>query len=718
MSVTTKPSRRQRSRQMPTYLVSLQEQLLQSVDLVLSEPTTHIKLPVTYQRLYKSVEFLCRDRHQSQLSNTLFDKIQERTSQLLAQYQSHASDNEPLASFVILYDIIDSKLKALQKIYLFLDRTYLLHHPTKKPIIDFGMLNLYGEMVQGGQWDLLLERFISSLNDLRSNPNSELSSTLVDFWKRFYKVSKWSDIDTTILQSTQNFYRDAHNKIIDAHPSETVFDVFYDAVVREQQFWTTCELDEKVITSLKHATVSEMIFQNFQDDAPKFVLPLFQKKMYTSLVRLFQFIQNSNTKERPVLMNAVTTQWGCYIVEYVSHLITTHTDDVIEALIRSKKNLNIIVEKFLNGNVDMEYKLREFFQTALTLTHAEHVNKRLHKYIDNFFRNIEGDHDENLKVLHDIILIFKSTSNKESFMNTEYRRDLAKRLLHQTTKDITLELELLTLIEQEINPEIVHSLKSMFDDLKESKQLKENFHTISTVDFTPQILKHDKWPQNDSRVVFPDELQTLLDEFKDFYISTNDKYQKRVLKWVPNLGTMNITAHFPLGDQELQVSTSQGIVLVLFNDHDSLSFDEIKKMTKMETRSIAAALYSLTQGKYKVLTKDTVTGRYSMNATFTDKKKKRIIKIKPIQVKMKNGEVLEEEDIDTSETPLADPWAVEAFIVRLMKSETSFDHKSLIERVQSEMVTTQQVIKSCIDSLLDKEYISRVDASDLYVYIP
>lgn len=55
----------------------------------------------------------------------------------------------------------------------------------------------------------------------------------------------------------------------------------------------------------------------------------------------------------------------------------------------------------------------------------------------------------------------------------------------------------------------------------------------------------------------------------DFYTK---KYSGRRLQWYNSLGSCVLRAYFPKGTKELSVSLFQAVVLCLFNDAPSLSF--------------------------------------------------------------------------------------------------------------------------------------------------
>jgi cullin-4 len=67
-------------------------------------------------------------------------------------------------------------------------------------------------------------------------------------------------------------------------------------------------------------------------------------------------------------------------------------------------------------------------------------------------------------------------------------------------------------------------------------------------------------------------MQQQLDDFAAWYGHT---YSGRVLSWRHQHSTVTLTARFPAGNKEVDVSLFQAMVLLQFNDTKSLSFEEI-----------------------------------------------------------------------------------------------------------------------------------------------
>lgn len=84
--------------------------------------------------------------------------------------------------------------------------------------------------------------------------------------------------------------------------------------------------------------------------------------------------------------------------------------------------------------------------------------------------------------------------------------------------------------------------------------------------------------------------------FKEFYSKHYSSY--RQLAWQHSMSTALLRGCFPKGAKELSVSLLQGLVLLLFNDADELSYEAIKEQLGVkDDKELSRTLLSLSAGK-------------------------------------------------------------------------------------------------------------------------
>ncbi|KAL0005220.1 hypothetical protein SO802_012781 [Lithocarpus litseifolius] len=188
-------------------------------------------------------------------------------------------------------------------------------------------------------------------------------------------------------------------------------------------------------------------------------------------------------------------------------------------------------------------------------------------------------------------------------------------------------------------------------------------------------------------VRLPHELNVYQDIFKEFYLS---KYSGRRLMWQNSLGHCVLKAEFPKGKKELAVSLFQTVVLMLFNDAERLSFQDIKDSTGIEDKELRRTLQSLACGKVRVLQK------------------------------MPKGRDVEDDDSfvfnDVFTAPL---YRIKVNAIQM--KETVEENTSTTERVfqdrqyQLKFPTKPADLKKRIESLIDREYLER-DKNNPQIY--
>uniref|UniRef100_A0A3Q3QXU7 Cullin family profile domain-containing protein n=1 Tax=Monopterus albus TaxID=43700 RepID=A0A3Q3QXU7_MONAL len=223
-----------------------------------------------------------------------------------------------------------------------------------------------------------------------------------------------------------------------------------------------------------------------------------------------------------------------------------------------------------------------------------------------------------------------------------YKKDLAKRLLVGKSASVDAEKSMLSKLKHECGAAFTSKLEGMFKDMELSKdimiqfkQYMQNQSEPSNIELTVNILTMGYWPSyTPMEVHLPTEMVKLQEVFKLFYLG---KHSGRKLQWQPTLGHAVLKAEFKEGKKELQVSLFQTLVLLMFNEEEEFSMEEIRTATGIEEGELRRTLQSLACGKARVLNKnprgkDVEDGdRFSFNNDFRHK----LFRIKINQIQMK-----------------------------------------------------------------------------------
>uniref|UniRef100_A0A8C1N120 Cullin 4A n=1 Tax=Cyprinus carpio TaxID=7962 RepID=A0A8C1N120_CYPCA len=223
-----------------------------------------------------------------------------------------------------------------------------------------------------------------------------------------------------------------------------------------------------------------------------------------------------------------------------------------------------------------------------------------------------------------------------------YKKDLAKRLLVGKSASVDAEKSMLSKLKHECGAAFTSKLEGMFKDMELSKdimiqfkQYMQNQSDPSNIELTVNILTMGYWPSyTPMDVHLPAEMVKLQEVFKIFYLG---KHSGRKLQWQPTLGHAVLKTEFKEGKKELQVSLFQTLVLLMFNESDEYSVEEIRTATGIEDGELKRTLQSLACGKARVLNKmprgkDVEDAdRFHFNSDFTHK----LFRIKINQIQMK-----------------------------------------------------------------------------------
>lgn len=260
----------------------------------------------------------------------------------------------------------------------------------------------------------------------------------------------------------------------------------------------------------------------------------------------------------------------------------------------------------------------------------------------------------------------------------------------------------------------------MFKDMELSKDIMMNFkqnsrlvEKIGSLDLSVSVLTDGYWPDyRNIPIHIPEILSNVQNIFKEYYLSN---HSGRKLTWLSSLCHCVIKADFPKvpinnliyqGKKELSMSLFQSVILLLFNDHDSLTTSELFKLTNLESLELKRTLQSLSCSKTRILLKEPRVPQvedsdvFSLNPNFSNPHYR--IKVNSIQIKE-----TPQEQIDTTEKVFQDRvYVIDAAIVRIMKTRQTLSHELLISELcnQLKFKTMVTYILLNLDCKLEETY--------------
>ncbi|XP_022848611.1 cullin-4-like [Olea europaea var. sylvestris] len=664
------------------------------------------------ERLYQAVNDLCLHK----MGGSLYQRIEkECEAHISAVLQSLVGQSEDLVVFLSLVekcwqDFCDQMLM-IRGIALYLDRTYVKQTPNVRSLWDMGLqlfcehLSLASEVEHKTVFGLL--KMIESERLGESVDRSLLNHLL----KMFTALGIYTEsFEKPFLKRTTEFYAAEGVKYMQ---QSDVPDYLKHVEIRLQEEHERCLIYVDPSTrKLLVATVETQLLERYISAIlDKGFTTLMDGKRIDDLQRMYLLFSRVNALES--LKQALSLY-----IRGTGHGIVMDEEkekDMVSSLLEFKANLDRIWEESFFKNEAFGNTIKDAFEHLINLRQNRPA-ELIAKFVDEKLRaGNKGTSEEELEgTLDKVLVLFRFIQGKDVF-EAFYKKDLAKRLLLGKSASIDAEKSMITKLKTECGSQFTNKLEGMFKDIELSKEINESFKQSSQartklpsgIEMSVHVLTTGYWPTYPPMDVrLPHELNMYQDIFKEFYLS---KYSGRRLMWQNSLGQCVLKSEFPKGKKELAVSLFQAVVLMLFNDAQKLSFQDIKESTGIEDKELRRTLQSLACGKFRVLQKIPKGRDVEDNDSFefNDQFTAPLYRIKVNAIQMKETV---EENTSTTERVFQDrQYQVDAAIVRIMKTRKVLSHTLLITELfqQLKFPIKPTDLKKRIESLIDREYMER-----------
>uniref|UniRef100_A0A8C7UUD2 Cullin 4B n=1 Tax=Oncorhynchus mykiss TaxID=8022 RepID=A0A8C7UUD2_ONCMY len=636
------------------------------------------------EELYQAVENLCSHKISARLYKQLRVVCEDHIKAQIDKFREYPFLTLFLKKIDNCWQDHCRQMIMIRSIFLFLDRTYVLQNSMLPSIWDMGLelfrfyiisdMKVQSKTIYGIL--LLIERERSGETIDRSLLRS-LLSMLSDL--QIYQDS----FEQRFLEETNRLYAAEGQRLMqEREVPEYLHHV--NKRLEEEADRVITYLDQSTQKPLIATVEKQLLGEHLTSTLQKGLNHLLDENRIQDLCLLYQLFSRVRGGVLVLLQH-----WIEYIKAFGSTIVINPEKDktMVQELLDFKDKVDHIIDICFIKNEKFVNAMKEAFETF--------INKRpnkpaelIAKHVDSKLRagNKEATDEELEKMLDKIMIIFRFIYGKDVF-EAFYKKDLAKRLLVGKSASVDAEKSMLSKLKHECGAAFTSKLEGMFKDMELSKdimvQFKQCQNIPGNIELTVNILTMGYWPTYiPMEVHLPAEMVRLQEIFKTFYLG---KHSGRKLQWQSTLGHCVLKAEFKEGKKELQVSLFQTLVLLMFNEGEEFTLEEIKLATGIEDGELRRTLQSLACGKARVIhkvpkSKDVEDGdKFSCNDDF----KHKLFRIKINQIQMK--ETVEEQASTTERVYQDRQYQIDAAIVRIMKMRKTLSHNLLVSEVYNQL---------------------------------
>ncbi|RLN45617.1 hypothetical protein BBJ29_001808 [Phytophthora kernoviae] len=719
-----------------------------SLRTAIYEIFSHNASLLSFEELYRNSYNLVLHKHGDLLYNGVVGVITEHLRQV-AQQVAAVSDELLLVALNDQWVDHQIVMTMVRDILMYMDRTYVAQK-RKLPVYDSGLYIFRDVIVRHDSVrDRLRARLLQSIERERHGEliDRDLVKSvlrmLVDLGVHSNTVYE-NDFEKFFLETTLDFYR---------AEAQAMLDVATCAEYLEKAEQRLNEEGARVLhylnPSTEHKLKTIVETQLIKNQAKALVdmehsgcVALFRDGKTQALRRmysLFRRVPSTLPKISDCVLQYIKTQ-GDELVKTQSNAETAlDAAQFVEKLLALREKFVGFLSDCFFDDPQLHKSIKQGFE-AFVNTSTVCAGYLAH-YLDELLRSKNRFEEELDTRVTQVIALFRYLQDKDVFEEF-YKVLLAKRLLNSRGTSDEAEKLVISKLKAECGYQFTSKLEGMFKDMSISKDLMELYRkssvdtstsginvdtSVAPMPLSAHVLTSGFWPTEMAPMcALPVELVQMSEMFEVFYYA---RHNGRKLAWMANMGTVDMRATFSPGIEEgkrrheLNVSTYQAVILMLFNQHPEWRFKDLMERTRIGVKDLKRHLISLCTPKYKILIKSSKGKRIDEEAdvfTVNDGYKSKLHRVRIPLVSQKETSLLPAVTSSGSGNP-ADALPptvaedrkhlVEAAIVRIMKTRKQMQHNQLIAEVTRQMsgrfTPSPQLIKLRIESLIEREYLQR-----------
>ncbi|XP_017484362.1 PREDICTED: cullin-3-like [Rhagoletis zephyria] len=721
---------------------------------------------LSFEELYRNAYTMVLHKYGERLYNGLRDVVKEHLIGKVRKDVLDSLNNNFLQTLNQSWNDHQTSMTMIRDILMYMDRVYVQQNNVEN-VYNLGLVLFRDNVVRHG---LIRDQIRETLLELvMKERNGELidrlavKSTchmLIHLGIESRNVYE-EDFEKHFLQQSAEFYKIESQKFLEEN-SASVYIRKVEQRINEEAERACHYLDastEKIIVRVVEQELISRHMKTIVEMEHSGVVHMLENQKNDDLARMYKLFSRVDNGLKAIIAcvsNHLRQEGKSMVID------DGNKEDAISfvtSLLELKDKYDIFLTRSFFNDKEFLKMIGKDFEYFLNL------NPKSPEYLSLFIddklkKGVKGMSDQEIEqVLDKTMVLFRFIQDKDIF-ERYYKQHLAKRLLLNKSSSDDLEKSMITKLKTECGCQFTSKLEGMFKDISISNTLNDEFkgHPLSNeinIDLSVRVLTTGYWPtqSNPSKCNVPLIARQAFENFRKFYLA---KHNGRKLTLQSQLGWVDLNAEFyaPLkkaaeldvtssgpssmmmiaGPQTasvkprkhiLNVSTHQMCILMLFNNREKLTYEDIKNETDISDKDLTRALQSLATGKptQRVLIKNPKTKEiensheFFVNDSFTSKLHR--VKIHAISVK---GESEPERRETRSKIDEDRKHEIEAAIVRIMKARKKLSFSNLVaevtDQLKSRFIPDPQFIKKRIDGLIDREYLARTpEDRKMYTYV-
>lgn len=713
---------------------------------------------LSFEELYRNAYTMVLHKHGEKLYTGLREVVTEHLINKVREDVLRALNNHFLQTLNIAWNDHQTSMVMIRDILMYMDRVYVqqnnvdnvynlglmifrdqvVRHPIIREHLRTTLLEMVskerkGEIVDRGAVKNACQMLMVLGIDARSVYEEDFERPFLDQSAEFYKLESQkflaensASVYIKKVEARINEEAERATHYLDKSTEEPIVKVLEEELIRKHM---------KTIVEMENSGVVHMLKNNKTDDLAC---------MYKLFIRV------------PEGLKTMCDCSSAYLREQGKALVSEEGEDgknaisYIQSLLDLKDRFDHFLHESFNDDKQFKQVISGDFEYFINL------NTRSPEYLSLFIddklkKGVKGMSEQEIEnVLDKSMVLFRFLQEKDVF-ERYYKQHLAKRLLLNKSVSDDSEKNMISKLKTECGCQFTSKLEGMFKDMTVSNSTMDEFKnflqqsgaSLSGVDLFVRVLTTGFWPTQSAppRCNIPHAPRSAFETFRRFYLA---KHSGRQLTLQPQLGSADLHACFygPRKEENgegasassskgprkhiIQVSTFQMCVLMLFNTHGKITYEEIKSETDIPEKDLLRAIQSLAVGKIaqRVLHKDPKTKEIEPDHVFTvnDQFTSKLFRVKIQTVAGNKGEAEPERKETRSKVDEDRKHEIEAAIVRIMKARKKLQHNVLVaevtEQLKARFLPSPVVIKKRIEGLIEREYLARTpEDRKMYTYL-